>query len=53
MLPMHICSWICQVYLELCLLAAIATLLIKQRKTVKKKVGKQGNKKNKKLHSFP
>ena len=53
LLPMHICSWIRQVYPELCLPAAIATLLIKQRKKVKKKVGNQGNKKNKKLHSFP
>ena len=29
---MHICSWIRQVYPELCFPAAIATLLIKQRK---------------------
>ena len=32
LLPMHICSWIRQVYPELCFPAAIATLLIKQRK---------------------
>ena len=48
LLPLHICSWIRQVYPELCLPAAIATILIKQRKTVKSKVGKQGNKKNNK-----
>ena len=32
LLPMHICSWIRQFYPELCFPAAIATLLIKQRK---------------------
>ena len=53
MLPMHTCSWIRQVYPEPCLPAAIATILIKQRKTVKKKVSNQRDKKNKKLHSFP
>ena len=47
------CSWIRQVYPELCLPAAIATLLIKQRKRAKKKVGNRGDKKNKMLHSLP
>jgi len=47
------CSWIRQVYPELCLPAAIATLLIKQRKRAKKKVDNQGDKKNKMLHSLP
>ena len=47
------CSWIRQVYPELCLPAAIATLLIRQRKRAKKKVGNRGDKKNKMLHSLP
>ena len=52
MLP---CSWIRQVYLELGnpAIAIAATPIMKQRKLVKKMIGNQGDKKNKKLHSFP